>query len=57
MFWCFGPEVCGILAPQPGIKPVPSSLEGEVSATELPGKSLCGFFLGSFLMILIKKID
>ena len=46
MFWCFGPEVCGILAPQPGIKPVPSSLEGEVSATELPGKSLCGFFFG-----------
>ena len=29
-FWTLGPEACGILAPQPGIKPAPSALEGEV---------------------------
>ena len=28
MFWFFGPEACGILAPQPGIQPTPSALEG-----------------------------
>ena len=40
MFWIFGPEACGILAPRPGIKPTPSALEGEVLTTGLPGKSL-----------------
>ena len=29
MFWFFGCETWGILAPQPGIEPVPSALEGE----------------------------
>ena len=45
MFWFFGSEACGILAPQPGIKPAPPSLEGEVFfledevlTTGLPGK-------------------
>ena len=28
-FWTFGPEACGILAPQPGIKPAPPAVEGE----------------------------
>ena len=32
----FGPEVCGILAPKPGIEP---ALEGNVLNTGLPGKS------------------
>ena len=27
MFWFFGPKACEILAPQPGIKPVPIPLE------------------------------
>ena len=36
----FGHEACGILAPRPGIKPVPPALEGEVLTTGLPGKSL-----------------
>ena len=27
MFLCFGPKACEILAPQPGIKPVPTPLE------------------------------
>ena len=27
----FGPEACGIVAPQPSIEPIPSVLEGEVN--------------------------
>ena len=33
MFWFFGCEACGILAPWPGIEPVPPALEGEVLTT------------------------
>ena len=43
MFWgvfFFGHEKCGILAPLPGIEPVPSALEDELLTTGLPGKSL-----------------
>ena len=39
MFWFFGHEACGILAPRPGIEPAPSALEGEVLTTGSPGKS------------------
>ena len=39
MFWFFGPEACGILAPQPGIEPAPPALEGEVLTTGPPRKS------------------
>ena len=39
MFWFFGHEVCGILAPWPGIKPALSKLKWEVLATGPPGKS------------------
>ena len=38
MFWCFGHEACEILAPQPGIKLVPSALEGDILTTEPPWK-------------------
>ena len=38
-------EACGILAPQPGIKPSPSALEDEVSTTGSPGKSWYFFFI------------
>ena len=38
LFFCW--EACGILTPQPGIKPIPPALEGKVLATEPPGKSL-----------------
>ena len=46
MFWLRG---CGFLAPQPGIKPTPPALEGEVLTTglpESPGKALtyCIFY-------------
>ena len=30
MFWFFGQEACGILAPWPGIEPLPPALEGKV---------------------------
>ena len=33
MFWLFGQKACGMLGPQPGIKPVPPALEGEVLTT------------------------
>ena len=40
MFWFFGSEAGGILAPWLGIEPTPPELKGEVLTTELPGKSL-----------------
>ena len=40
MFWVFGPQVCGVLVPQPVIEPAPLVLEGEVLTPRLPGKSL-----------------
>ena len=36
-FFSFGHEACGILAPQPGIEPTPTALEGEVLTTGQPG--------------------
>ena len=36
----FGRGACVILSPQPGIKPAPLALEGEVLITGLPEKSL-----------------
>ena len=39
MFWFFGHEACGILAPQPGIEPAPPALESEILTTGPPGKS------------------
>ena len=39
MFQFFALEACGILTPQPGIKPAPTPLEAEVLTTGLPGKS------------------
>ena len=40
VFW---PEVCGILAPQPGIEPTPPVLESEILTNGSPGKSLPTF--------------
>ena len=39
MFWFFGSEACGTLAPRPGIEPAPLALEVEVLITGPPGKS------------------
>ena len=33
MFWFFGREACGSLAPRPGIEPARPALEGEVLTT------------------------
>ena len=41
--WIFGSEVCGILAPQPGIEPASLALEGSLNhwtAREVPLFSL-----------------
>ena len=43
MFHFFGLETCGILAPQPGIKPIPPALEGEVLSPGLPGSPPSAF--------------
>ena len=40
LFYASGGEVCGILAPRPGIEPTPPASEGKVPTTGLPGKSL-----------------
>ena len=51
MFWFFGHEACGILAPGPGIKPPLFVLEGEVLTTGPPGKSLGYMALDKLLHI------
>jgi len=45
MFCIFGQEAGGALAPQPGIKPPPPALGGEVLATALPEKFLFSLFM------------
>ena len=40
MFDFFDAAACGILAPQPEIKPAPPELQGKVPTTGPPGKSL-----------------
>ena len=40
MFLVFGPQVCGVLVPQPVIEPAPLVLEGQALTPGLPGKSL-----------------
>ena len=44
MFWFFGHEACGILAPRPRIEPTPLALKGKVLTTGPPGKSLNNYF-------------
>ena len=39
MFWFFGYEACGILAPPPEIEPILPELEGRVLTIGPPGKS------------------
>ena len=51
MFWFFGPKACGILAPRPGIEPIPPALEGEVLTTGPPGNSLICFQSGPALWL------
>ena len=44
MLFFFGGEAHGILAPQLGIKPIPTALEGRILTTGPPGKSREVFF-------------
>ena len=55
MFWFFGCEARGILAPRAGIKPAPPALEGEVLTTGLPAKSLKFFIEVSFPPVLYSQ--
>ena len=43
MFWLFGREVCGILTPQPGLKPTAPVLGGKVLTTEPSEKPLVSY--------------
>jgi len=45
MFWFFGIEPCGILAPQQGIEPLSPALEGKVLTTGPPGKTHSRFLV------------
>ena len=45
LFWFFGHQACGILAPQPRIKHVPTALEGGVLTTGPPGEYLFVLYL------------
>ena len=53
MFWFFGHETCGILAPRPGIKPVSPELAGEPSTTGPPGKSPHCFTVPFILVLML----
>ena len=45
MFWFFGGhKPCGILIPQPGVRPTPPALGGKAFTTGPPGKSLPSSF-------------
>ena len=50
MFWFFGHEACGILAPRTGIELAPPALEGEILTTGPPGKSQRLFFCSTPLL-------
>ena len=39
MFWFIGSEACGILVPQPGIKPEPPPLKSKILTIGQPGKT------------------
>ena len=54
LFWFFGHEACGILAPQPGIEPTSPVLEGKALTTGLPGESQVDyfFFFNLFMAVL-----
>ena len=43
-FGFFGPEACGILAPQTGVEPTPPALKDEVLTIGLPEKPLPFYF-------------
>ena len=53
-----GPEACGILVPQPGIKPMSTTLESGFLTTGSPGKSSStSFLLSVFLEYNISSVE
>ena len=54
MFWFFGHEACGILAPRPEIEPTSPALEGAVLITGQPGKSPQISFMHSCFLLWIE---
>ena len=57
MFWSFGSEACRILAPQPGFKPAPPALEGEVLTAGPTGNSGPLVFMGDWISVLTYAED
>ena len=45
------------LSSQPGMEPEPPALDGEVSTTEAPGKSLSTVLLTTVIMLYIQPLD
>ena len=56
VWFFFGHKACGILAPQPGIEPVPSALEGEVLTARPPGKSLINHLNHTLKTVIDEKL-
>ena len=52
MFWFFGREACGILAPRREIEPAPPALEGEVLTIGPRERSLCCIYFFLFFFFL-----
>ena len=53
MFWFFGHEAYGILAPWPGIEPEPPAFEGEILTTGQPGKTRDNIFVLVVFVLLL----
>ena len=53
MFWFFGCEGCGILAPQPVIKLRPPAVEGQVLNIGPPGNSPYASFISGTILLLL----
>ena len=56
MFWFIGHDACEILIPLPGTEPTCPALEGEVSTTGPPGKSLMWLLIPSLCVSLLWSI-
>jgi len=52
-FWIWGHKACGILGPQPGVKPVSPALEVEVLTTGLPRKSQLFLFKKCSILLIL----
>ena len=55
MFWFFGHEACGILAPWLEIQPTHPALVGKVLTTGLPGKSLLTILISMYSLVTTRR--